>query len=150
MTPAFLDANVFIYANGGPHAYKDPCKQIVNLAAERDSFMTSAEVFQEILHRLIALKLWDRGGKGYFADYQRVMSGRIEAIYAQDVELAAQLADQYARLSARDLIHLAVMRRLGITQIVTADKAFDAVPDVQRLDPLDLPSWQAHVLEGNP
>ncbi|MEX2158031.1 MAG: PIN domain-containing protein [Dehalococcoidia bacterium] len=110
--------------------------------------MTSAEVLQEILHRMIALKLWDRGGKGYFADYQRVMSGRIEAVYAQDVSLAGDLVAAHPRLSARDLIHLAVMRRLGVTQIVTADRAFDAVPEVQRLDPLDLPSWRAQVLEG--
>lgn len=149
-SPSFIDANIPVYSGGKAHPLKGPCTQILELvAAYPYAFVTDAEVLQELMHRYLAIHQWHTYGRELFSKFRELADGRIEAIYARDVELAAQLVDQYPRLSARDLIHLAVMRRLGITQIVTADKAFDALPDVQRLDPLDLPSWQAQVLEGN-
>jgi predicted nucleic acid-binding protein len=45
------------------------------------------------------------------------------------------LANSLPYLGARDLLHLAIMQRVGATSIVTADSAFDAVASVQRLDP---------------
>jgi len=41
----------------------------------------------------------------------------------------------------RDLVHLAVMRRAGCTHIVTADRGFDGLSGIQRLDPLDVDRW---------
>ncbi len=45
--PTFLDANVPIYAAGRPHRLKEPCAQVLMLAAERpEAFLTDAEVLQ--------------------------------------------------------------------------------------------------------
>ena len=37
-------------------------------------------------------------------------------------------------VSARDLVHLAVMRRLGVSRIVTTDTDFDGLAEVEVLD----------------
>jgi predicted nucleic acid-binding protein len=69
-------------------------------------------------------------------------AGRIAAVLDTDVVQAAALAGSYPRLSARDLLHVAVMRRLGATHIVSADQDFDVVADLQRLDPGEVSTWR--------
>ena len=147
MTPAFLDANVPIYAAGRPHPLKEPCGQIVVLASEYpEAFLTDAEVLQELLHRFIALRQWPDPGRSAFERFTTVMAGRVESLLPSDVEDAARLADQHPRLSARDLVHLAVMRRLGMAQIVTADAAFEGIAGVERLDPASVQAWRSSIV----
>ena len=38
----------------------------------------------------------------------------------------------------QELVHLAVMKRLGVSRIITADTDFDRLPEVERLDPADV------------
>lgn len=47
--------------------------------------------------------------------------------------LQAQAVLAEARLSARDAVHVAVMRRRGVDRILTFDEGFDVVPDVVRI-----------------
>jgi len=114
---------------------------------EQDAFFTNAEVFQELLHRYLALRMWSERQRDFYA-YASLMAGRIEPMLAEDVELAGRLADRYNRLSARDLIHVAVMQRVGATHIVSADAAFDDVSEIERLDPVAVEEWRERVLAG--
>ena len=142
----FLDTNVPIYAAGRAYPLKEPCIQILLLAAEHsETFVTDAEVLQELLHRYLALRLWPQGRK-VFRRFNELMQGRVEAVQAADVERAADLADTYSVLEGRDLLHTAVMQRLGIHRIISADKGFDRLPEVERLDPAQLLSWRSSVL----
>jgi predicted nucleic acid-binding protein len=52
----------------------------------------------------------------------------------------------HPRLEARDLIHFAVMRRFGVTRIISADRGFDGVPGIERLDPKRLAEWRDSVI----
>jgi predicted nucleic acid-binding protein len=142
---AFLDTNVPLYATGKAHPLKAPCADIIRMVAmHQDAFITDAEVLQEILHRFISVRLWpDR--KAMFTQFANLMRGRTLPILAQDVELAAELAEAHPRTDARDVIHLAVMRRLGVKRIISADRGFDGVPDVERLDPARFEEWRATV-----
>ena len=70
------------------------------------------------------------------------MSGRTESIHGSDVEYAASLIEAYTGLQGRDLLHLAVMQRLRVTRIITADAAFDAVEGIERLDPARFEEWR--------
>lgn len=142
----FLDANIPIYAVGRPHALKEPCSEILLLASEQvKSFLTDAEVLQELLHRYLALRLWPQG-REVFSRFADLMRERVEPVYAADVERAASLADLHAGLGARDLLHAAVMARLGVHRIVSADAGFDRLPDVERLDPAELGAWRTSIL----
>lgn len=143
MTPAlFIDANVPMYAAGRPHPLKEPCADILALVAEHpNAFITDAEVLQELLHRYLALRLWNQGREVFLA-FAQLMRDRIESVVADDVQAAASLADQRADLSARDLLHAAVMGRLATRRIVSADAGFDRLPGIERLDPARLSAWR--------
>ena len=103
--------------------------------------MTDAEVLQELLHRYLSLRLWPLGREA-FHQFSELMQERIEAVQAADVRHAAGLADDYQELDARDQLHAAVMRRLSLHRLISADTRFDRVPEIERLDPAQLAEWQ--------
>ena len=69
--------------------------------------------------------------------FAAMMRGRVSPVAIDDVLEAGRLATEHQGLSTRDLLHLAVMRRLGVVRVVTADADFGRVPGVVRLDPVD-------------
>jgi predicted nucleic acid-binding protein len=143
----FLDANVFVYSVGRDHPLKNDAKRVLALVPGHVAFFTDAEVFQELLHRYLALRSWEEM-RSSFSNFLDLMSGRIEAMLAEDVDRAAQLATAYPLLSARDLIHVAVIQRVGATHIVSADTDFDTVDSIERLDPLRVDEWRS-LVPGN-
>ena len=147
MGPAiFIDANVPIYAAGRGHDLKDPCIQVLLIAAEHpQAFVTDAEVLRELLHRYLAMRLWPQG-REVFQRFTELMQGRVEAVQAADVQRAAGLADIHQDLGGRDLLHAAVMQRLGVRRIISADADFDRLPEVERLDPAKAEDWRRAVL----
>lgn len=143
--PIFLDTNVPIYAAGRAHPLKGPCAEILMLVAERpQAFLSDAEVLQELLYRYLALHLWPQG-REVFQRFAVLMRERVEPVHAADVEQACALADQYPELGARDLLHAAVMNRLGVRRIVSADAGFDRLAELERLDPLDMGAWRNRI-----
>lgn len=141
----FLDANVPMYAGGRLHPLKQPSVEVLAFAAVAPSvFVTDAEVLQEMLRRYRAIPRWDEG-RLLFEHFVLLMGTRVVPIWAEDVVAAAGLVDDYPRLAARDFLHVAVMRRVGVTHIVSADQGFDAVDGVTRLDPGDVATWRKMV-----
>ena len=144
----FIDTNIPIYAVGREHRYKQFCIRIMDaVASNRQAFMTGSEVLQEIVHFYTSGRRWSLGQTilGRFAE---TMRGCIEPVYAEDVLLAGALVDQYLELGSRDLIHVAVMRRLGLTRIISADTHFDRVDGIERLDPVRLDEWEHSILDN--
>lgn len=150
MSPAtFLDANVPIYAAGGDYPHKMPCVRILSIASEHPrSFITDVEVLQELMHRYLGSRRWTQGGREALQGFAELMSSRIEPFYVGDVELAATLADRHPGISARDYLHAAVMRRLGVERIISADRDFDRLPGITRLDPADVDAWETSVVSA--
>ena len=85
-------------------------------------------------------------GRYVLARFVTLMRGRTEPVYPQDLDVAIELANLDTRAGARDLVHVAVMRRVGVELIVSADRGFDQIPDVTRLDPLDVDEWRDSLL----
>ena len=143
MPPAtFIDANVPIYAAGREHPYCEPCIRVLAAVNENpDGFVTDAEVFQEIMHHYRRTQRWDVG-QVVVESFATMMRGRVYPVAIDDVLAAGRLATEHQDLSTRDLLHLAVMRRLGVTHIVTADADFGRVPGIIRLDPADFGEWE--------
>ena len=147
MNPAvFIDTNIPIYAAGREHPYKEPCARILRMVAEEPhSFITDAEVLQELVHRYLASGRWALGREVVRA-FSEAMRGRIEPVHGEDVTLAAELADRYPGVSARDLVHAAVMQRLGVDRIISADTDFDQLEGLDRLDPARIGEWGSSIL----
>ena len=145
MSAIFIDANIPIYAVGREHGLKLASIEVMRLAADKpNGFVTDAEVLQELLHRYVSLRMRVMA-REVLRTFAEAMQGRIEPLYASDVQDAATFADRYPALSARDLIHLAVMQRLGVTRIASTDRGFDGIEGVECLDPADFDSWRETV-----
>ena len=133
-----------MYAVGRPHVLKAPSLRILALAATSDTYFTSAEVFQELMYTYMKRGDWAEKHP-LFADFLDLMAGRIEPLNDDDIRLAARMTATHTGLSARDLVHVAVMQRVGARYVVTADKGFDGVEGVERLDPARVDEWRSLV-----
>lgn len=133
----FLDANIFMYAAGKPHAYKLPCQHILQaVEIAQLPAATNAEVLQELLYRYHHLHLLDKGVQlcRYILDYPLMVLPVTPADVSSALDLMSQNND--TNLPPRDAIHAATMQNNNITRILTADKHFDQITGIQRLDPL--------------
>lgn len=145
MSRIFIDANIPMYAAGSAHPLKNPSREIISSIADYpEAYFTSAEVLQEILHRHLSLGRLEEGGR-LLTRTATLLRGHVEPIYGEDVEKAASFAEKYAPLlAARDLLHAAVMFRVGAERIASADGDFDhlAPEGIVRLDPMEFPEWR--------
>jgi predicted nucleic acid-binding protein len=127
----FVDSNIPMYLIGAFHPHKSDARQLLESAiASGDRLVTNAEVYQEILHRYVAI---DRRLAIQPAfDALNAIIDEVFPIDLRDVERAKAVV-YGKRVSARDAIHLATMERHGVRRIMTFDAAFDAIPGVERL-----------------
>jgi len=127
-----IDSNIPMYLIGADHPNKiDARRELERMISDRGRLVTDAEAFQEILHRFLAIGRRDAIQPAYDA-----LAGVVDAILPvteADVMEAKDTAAGYPALSARDALHIAVMRHHGIDRILTFDRGFDAVPGVKRL-----------------
>ena len=121
-----------MYLVGAPHPNKDAARSALERIIQRgERMVTSAEVMQEILHRYGALKRPDAIQPAFDA-----LLGVVDEVFpveAEDVQRARDVMMGLGKLSARDALHVAVMKRRGITRVLSFDAGFDAVGWVERV-----------------
>ncbi len=134
----FIDANVPMYAVGVEHPMKRPCLAILESIARNElQAVTNVEVLQEILHRYTSLG--ERVRAIEVAElFLRVMPD-VLPVTREDFALALKIHGEYPALQARDSVHAAVMQNHSITNLISADRHFDSLPQFHRLDPLSWP-----------
>ena len=131
----FLDANVPMYLVGRDHPLKSAAAGgIQRLSLAREKLVTDAEVFQEILHRYVSINRPEAIQPAFDALSQLVVE--IFPIDMSTVHDARALALGYPGLSARDAIHIAVMKRHGIPRLFSFDEGYDVVPGINRITAL--------------
>jgi len=137
----FLDANIFMYAAGASHPNKVPCVHILS-AIETGALeaVVNTEILQELLYRYSHIKLADKGLQlcRDILHYPLTIMPVTEA----DIRLAIDLFDAYrgVGMRPRDTIHAATMHNNGISRLISADRDFDHLDFVTRIDPLDFMS----------
>ena len=118
---------------------REPCRLIIDAAGDGDiDAIVSAEVIQEILHRFSASGRRDVGSA--MAATTLDLFAPILPITDDIMRRMPGLYLEYPDLTARDLVHVATCFSVGIDLIVSPDRGFDQVADLQRLDPMDAPS----------
>jgi predicted nucleic acid-binding protein len=128
----FIDANIPMYIGGADHPNRtDAIVRVENLLHNKETLVTDAEVFQEILHRYSALRRLDRI-PALFELTLRIVD-QVLPIDLADTQRAAQVLLAEPRLSARDAVHLAVKERHGVRRIMSFDEDYDAWPGVTRI-----------------
>lgn len=127
----FVDSNIPMYLVGAPHPNKDAARAAVERCISRgERMVTSAEVMQEILHRYVALRRTDA-----IQPALDVLLGLVDEVYpveAIDVTNARDVLATRAPMSARDALHVAVMKRRGVDTVLSFDCGFDAVGWLER------------------
>jgi len=88
-------------------------------------------VLQEILHRYTAIDKRQAIGPAFQVTLDIV--DEVIPIERADVLRAGEIAQNRARMSASDAVHIAVMERHGIRSILTFDADFDRWPGLQRI-----------------
>jgi predicted nucleic acid-binding protein len=128
----FLDANVPMYLIGAEHPLKSRAAAVLQrLSLERVRLVTDAEVFQEVLHRYIAIHRLAAIQPAFDA-----LEGLTEVVYPIDFETvkrARTIASAYPGLSAREAIHIASMSHHGVKRVLSFDEGFDKVPGIVRI-----------------
>lgn len=128
----YVDSNVPMYLVGAAHANKQRVVALLpRLISSLDPLVTSAETFQEIVHRYLSLR--DRVHLNAAYDALETMVGRVSEVTKADVDAARVLSAVHEGLSSRDCLHVALMKRLGCTKIWTYDEGFERVPSLQRI-----------------
>jgi uncharacterized protein len=126
-----VDSNIPMYLVGAGHPNKDRAVSILQrLIADGEPLVTDAEVLQEILHRYVAINR--REAIGPATDALLAVVDEVYPIEREDVERARRIV-MAGQLSARDAVHVAVMRRHGLTRIMTFDRGFDGVDGIERI-----------------
>ena len=128
----FVDSNVPMYLVGGDHPHKiDSRRLLEQFVADGERLVTDVEVFQEVLHRFVALGRRDAIQPTF--DVLREIVDDVFSIHDADVERAKTIVLGRRRLSARDAVHVTIMEREGVQRILTFDTGFDGVPGLERI-----------------
>ena len=128
----FVDSNIPMYLVGAAHPHKTDAQRLLEAAiVSREKLITDAEVLQEILHRYSAIGRLGAIQPAF--DALLAVVDEVMSIEELDVRMAKDILLGTQGLSSRDALHVAVMRRKSVDQIMTFDRGFDGVPGIVRI-----------------
>lgn len=128
----FVDSNVPMYIVGTPHPNQDRAAALVDeIIDSGEALITSVEVYQEILHRYTSIRRPQS-----INDAFNVIDGLVGAILSYEmteIRAARALLATVPGLSARDALHVAVMRTVDCSRVFSFDAGFDSCPGIERI-----------------
>lgn len=130
------DTSIFVYALGSEHPYREPCREIVRKAAAGDlQGEASADLLQELIHQRTR-RTGDRRGAAKAARSVATLAWW-HPLEPNDVQRGIDLFAAHDDLDARDAVFAALAINRGIEAILTTDRAFDGIDELERIDPAD-------------
>ncbi len=131
-----FDTSVFIYALGGEHPYRDPCRAIMSYGEQE---LLAAEASVELIHEFAYVRCRRGTTRRAAAADARSIAGtsRLHVVEPSDIERALDLWCEHEGLDMRDAIFAAQALNRGIDAILSPDKGFDGIPGLERIDPAD-------------
>jgi uncharacterized protein len=130
----FLDANILMYAAGAHHALREPCRNALSRAvSHRTTLVTNSEVLQEIIYRYYSIRKAEIARVVYQTAVRLCVD--VLPVTEEHTARALELLSKYPRISPRDAIHIATMESAGIHSMLSTDRDFDDLEEIQRVDP---------------
>jgi uncharacterized protein len=121
-----------MYLVGAPHPHKTESQLLLERSiASGQRLVTDVEVLQELLHRYTAINRRDA-----IEPAMKVILDLVDDVFSlekTDVVRAAEIVQNRALFSARDAVHIAIMERHGIGEIMSFDADFDRWPRLKRI-----------------
>lgn len=128
----FVDSNVPMYIVGSPHPNQDRAAALADeLIGSDEHVITSVEVYQEILHRYTSVRRPQS-----IDDAFNVINDLVDEVLSYgmpEIRAARALLAAVPGLSARDALHVAVMRTVGCSRVFSFDAGFDNCPGIVRV-----------------
>ncbi|MFI5266814.1 MAG: type II toxin-antitoxin system VapC family toxin [Chloroflexota bacterium] len=130
----FVDTNIIVYsATPGPH--HEACFEILEaIAAGEAKGRASPAVLEEVWHLELSGRAGDLNG---LTRHALTLFTPLLAVTDEAFHLAFGLLAR-SGLGANDRLHVGTCLVYGIRTIVSADAAFDGIPNISRVDPLDV------------
>ena len=131
-----LDAAIISYALGEESAWRSGCQRFLQRAnAGEFRAYASVEMIQEVVHHRLRRT----------ADHAKsAQQGRDSAAFCTllnfdrgVLDVSLDLIERIPTIRGRDAVHAATAIAYGIERIASTDRAFDAIPGVTRVDPLE-------------
>ncbi len=133
------DTAIFIYAVGSDHPYRTPCRELIELQGDGAlAGEVGVELLQELAH-VRARRTNDRGSSVRLVSHVSSLCV-VHDLTSTDMQMALNLFEAHPELDMRDAIHGATALNRGIGAIVSPDRAFDVIEELDRIDPLGAPA----------
>ena len=127
-----IDSDVPMYLVGAPHPNKDRALAVLTqLVRDGEQLVTNVEVYQEILHRYTSIQRPDAIDAAF--ESLDAITDDVLIFGMPEVRAARALIASVDGLSARDALHVAVMRKAGTNRVLSFDAGFDRCPGIDRL-----------------
>lgn len=135
MTDRFVDANVLVFAFGGSHPLRLPCRElIVEAQAGSLTLHAGTEALEDFVHHRMR-----RTARATALANARELAYTC-VIHACDDAALRRALDliETTNVRSRDAMHAATALQHGFHEIISIDSDFDDIPGLTRVDPRDL------------
>ena len=131
-----IDTAIVSYALGPDSEWKSTCQRFLR-RAEAGEFRAyaSVEMVQELVHH----RLGRTGDRQRSAQQGRDAAASCTLLnFDREVpDLSLELIERFPAVRCRDAVHAATAIAYGIERIASTDRAFDDIPGLTRVDPLN-------------
>ena len=133
---AAIDTSVAVYALGTDSPFRQSCIDLIERAG-RGEVLLEASV--ELIHEFLHVRARRTGDRQAAADAARALGDvvRLHDVEEADTRRAVDLFARHDALDALDAVHAATCLNRGIPVLISADRDFDVVPELRRVDPRD-------------
>ena len=129
----FIDSNVFFYSKIMDREYGASCAEVLRkVEDDRIHAATSTLVILEVANALRKFGLMKQVKE--VVDSIFSLQLLMLEMTSSDVRNASEIS-QRLNVSPYDCVHVAVMKRMEIRTIISADKEYDRITDIRRKDP---------------
>lgn len=129
-----LDTTVLVYAVGGEHSFREPCRRLVTAIAEGSvAGTTTVEVIQEFAH-VRARRRGRADASDLARDYIELLTPLL-VVEETDLREALRLYEEGASFGSFDAVLAAAARASGAEALVSVDGAFSAIPGIRHIIP---------------
>jgi predicted nucleic acid-binding protein len=132
-----LDTTILVYAVGSDHPLREPCRMVIAAVGDgRLAATTTVEALQEFAH--VSARRRGRTDAATQAALYATLLAPLVTVDADDLTQGLRLFREHERLGAFDaVLAAAALRREHIRGILSADRAFGAVSELEHIDPAD-------------
>jgi predicted nucleic acid-binding protein len=129
-----LDTTVLLYAKGADHALREPCRRVIAaVEAGEIRATTSVEVVQEFAH--VRARQRGRADAAELATAYAELLSPLLVVEERDLLEGLRLFERLEQLGPFDAVLAAAARSIEAEAILSADRAFSAVPRLTHVFP---------------